>query len=121
MHKFKKLQVWQKSMEFISEVYRITSRFPKNELFGLIDQIRRAATAIALNIAEGSGSGTDLEFKRFLRIALRSTYEVITGLEIAIKLQYGSEEENKKLIAKADEIGAMISGLIKSLNQKSDS
>lgn len=120
MHKFKKLNVWQKSMDFISEVYRITSHFPKHELFGLISQLRRAATAIALNIAEGAGAGTDAEFTRFLRIALRSAYEVITGLEIAIKLKYGAEEESRKLLLQVDEIGAMITGLIKSLKHKSE-
>ncbi len=106
-------------MEFITIVYKVTATYPKYELYGLIDQIRRAAVAIALNIAEGSGSGGDKEFCRFLRIALRSLYEVITGIEIAIRLDYGLQSENRKLIEDADEIGAMLAGLIKSL--KADS
>jgi len=118
MHKFEKLEVWQRSMVFISNIYRVTATFPKQELFGLIDQLRRAATAIALNIAEGSGGGTDLEFTRFLRISLRSVYEVITGLKIAINLSYGNKEEIENLVKEADEIGAMISGLIKSIKKK---
>lgn len=119
MHKFRKLMVWQKSMEFITKVYKVTTKYPKYELYGLIDQIRRAAVAIALNIAEGSGSGSDKEFCRFLRISLRSMYEVITGVEIAIRLHYGEEQENNNLIQDADEIGAMLSGLIKSLKTES--
>ena len=106
-------------MEFISAVYSVTAAYPKTELFGLTDQIRRAAVTIALNIAEGSGSGSDKEFSRFLRIALRSGYEVITGLEIAIRLKYGNEAQNQSLIQDVDELGAMISGLIKSLKAES--
>ena len=119
MHKFEKLEVWQRSMSFISEIYRVTATFPKQEMFGLIDQLRRAATAIALNIAEGSGAGTDLEFMRFLRISLRSVYEVITALKVADNLNYGNENEINKLLNEADEIGAMISGLINSIKRKS--
>ena len=118
MHKFEKLEVWQRAMVFISNIYRVTATFPKQELFGLIDQLRRAATAIALNIAEGSGGGTDLEFARFLRIALRSVYEAITALKIAINLSYGNKEEIENLVEEVDEIGAMISGLIKSIQRK---
>lgn len=102
-------------MDFVSHIYAITATYPKHELFGLIDQIRRAAVSIALNIAEGSGAGGDKEFSRFLKISLRSGYEVITGLEIAIRLQYGNVQNNQKLISEVDEIGAMISGLLKSL------
>ncbi|MCU0666118.1 MAG: four helix bundle protein [Candidatus Omnitrophica bacterium] len=78
IQKFKKLQVWSKAMDFIEQVYLKTSKFPESECYGLTSQIRRASVSIALNIAEGSGSGSDLEFKRFLNIALRSSYEVFT-------------------------------------------
>lgn len=106
-------------MDFITHIYAVTNTYPKQELYSLIDQIRRAAVSIALNIAEGSGAGSDKEFARFLRIAIRSIYEVVTGIEISIRLQYGKQAENESLIREADELGAMITGLIKKL--KADS
>ncbi len=75
--KFRKLKVWIKSIESIKEIYEVTKNFPREELYGLTSQIRRAATSIALNIAEGSGADSKKEFCRFLNIALRSSYEVI--------------------------------------------
>src|SRR3989344_6135202 len=92
-HKFRKLNVWQRSIKFVSFIYIITAKFPKEERFGLIDQIRRAAVSICLNIAEGSGSGSDPEFRRFLRISQRSAYEVIAALEIAINLKMTEKSE----------------------------
>lgn len=103
----------------MSFIYETTSSFPKEERFGLVDQIRRAAVSISLNIAEGSGSGSDLEFTRFLRIAQRSAYEVIAALEIAIDLKLGNKLVLEEAINKTDELSAMISGLVKSL--KADS
>ena len=88
MHNFKKLTVYQRAIDFVVEIYRISKKFPKDELFGLTSQIRRAATSILLNIAEGSGNKSNKEFQRFLEIALRSAYEVITCLEIALRLDY---------------------------------
>lgn len=118
-HKFRKLHVWQKSIQFVSSIYKVTSVFPKEEKFGLIDQIRRAAVSICLNIAEGSGAGTDAEFVRFLRMAQRSAYEVIAALEIAITLKMTNKLVLEEAIGKVDELSAMLSGLIKSL--KADS
>lgn len=106
-------------MDFITHVYAVTGSYPKSELYGLIDQVRRAAVTVALNIAEGSGAGSDKEFSRFLRISLRSLYEVMTGVEVAIRLKYGLEKSNYSLIKEADEIGAMISGLLKRLKANS--
>lgn len=108
IQRFRKLTIWQRSMLFIKQVYIVTKEYPPYERYGLVDQIRRATTAIALNIAEGSGSGSDKEFARFLRIALRSVYETITGLEIGIMLKYGIKADQEKLISEADEIVAMI-------------
>lgn len=119
MQKFRKLKVWQKSMQFISFVYKASSLYPRQEIFGLTDQIRRATTAVSLNIAEGSGSGSDKEFSRFLRIALRSLYEVMTAAEIAKMLGYGNEAEQDAIIVQADEIAAMITGLLKHLKSES--
>lgn len=115
MHNFRKLKVYQKAIDFIVLIYKFTKSFPKDELFGLTNQIRRAATSISLNIAEGSGNKSNKEFKRFLEISLRSDYEVITCLEIASRLNYCKDEDYKGLITKSDEIAAMIVGFSKQL------
>lgn len=115
MHKFRELKVWQRAMDFVTEIYRVSARFPRSEQFGLTDQIRRAAISVPLNIAEGAGAGSNAEFRRFLSYALRSTYEVMTALEIAQRLGYCSLEKTQELLDEADEIAAMIVGLSRSL------
>lgn len=119
LHKFRKLNVWQRSIQFVSLIYKLTTKFPKEEKYGLIDQIRRAAVSICLNIAEGSGAGSDAEFTRFLRMAQRSAYEVIAALEIAINLKLADKSILDNAIMEVDQLSAMIGGLIKSL--KADS
>lgn len=113
--KFRKLSVWDKAMDFVEEIYKMTNCFPGNEMYGLTSQLRRAAISISLNIAEGSGAGSDREFGRFLNIALRSSYEVICGLEIAKRLKYADEKEISNLLVKCDELSAMIAGLRKKM------
>jgi four helix bundle protein len=114
-HNFHELKVWERAMDFVTEVYRLTQSFPKEELYGLTSQARRAATSIALNIAEGSGASSDAEFTRFLEMARRSVYEVMTALEIALRLGYCSQPKVTELVAEANEIAAMITGLVKHL------
>jgi four helix bundle protein len=77
---FQDLTVWQRAMELTVAIYGLTKRFPKEEVYGLSSQLRRAAVSIASNIAEGRGRGTDGEFKQFLSIAQGSTYEIHTQL-----------------------------------------
>lgn len=115
-YKFKKLDVWQKAIRFVSEIYHLTSKFPASERFGLCDQLRRAAISISLNIAEGSGAGSDPEFVRFLRIAQRSAFEVIAGLEIAYNLKFISYIELEKITEQCNSISAMLGGLIRKIN-----
>ena len=117
--KFRKLSIWHKAMELIEDVYKTTKSFPKDELYGLTNQIRRAATSIAMNIAEGSGADSDKEFKRFLIIALRSTYEVMCGIELSIKLGYLTDKKGKDILDQLEELSAMITGFTKKL--KADS
>ena len=114
-HNFRKLKVYQRAIEFIVEVYKLSKLFPREELYGLTSQIRRAVSSISLNIAEGSGNNSGKEFKRFLEIALRSDYEVMTCLEIALRLNYLERNDFNRLIKEADEIAAMINGFSKSL------
>ena len=108
-HNFRELKVWSRSVDFVVEVYSLTKTFPKDELYGLISQLRRAATSIALNIAEGTGASSNVEFARFLEMARRSVYEVMTGLEIAQRLKYCKPEDAKQMDKEANEIAAKIS------------
>ena len=117
--KFRKLSIWHKAMDLIEDVYKTTKTFPKDELYGLTNQVRRASVSIAMNIAEGSGADSDMEFKRFLIIALRSAYEVMCGIELSIKLKYITEEKGNKILNQLEELSAMITGFTKKL--KADS
>ncbi len=114
--RFEKLEVWRLAREFVGVIYKITRKFPKDELFGLISQLRRAAISIILNIAEGSDRKSDMEFKRFLRMALTSLEEVISGLYIALDQNFISQDEFNKLYEKANELAAKLNALINSLN-----
>ena len=80
MHKYKELKIWQKAMELVTDIYKVTSTFPDKERFGLISQINRAAVSIPSNIAEGAGRNSDKDFLRFLLIAHASSYETGTQL-----------------------------------------
>ena len=113
--KFRQLTVWKRAMELITEMYRVTETFPKEELYGLTSQLRRAAVSIAMNIAEGSGGNSDAEFKRFLTMASRSGYEVMCGVEVAMKLKYLSDQEGHELLNRLEELSAMLHGFIKRL------
>ena len=97
----------------------MTEKFPVAERYGLTNQLRRAATSVALNIAEGSAAMTDLEFRRFLGISLRSNYEVMCGFEIANRLGYCSESTKENILNRSEELSAMISGFIKTLTADS--
>ena len=114
-HNFRKLKVWQRSIDYVVNIYKLTGTFPKEEKYGLIDQLRRASVSITLNIAEGCGAGSKLEFIRFLKMAQRSAYEVIAALEIVDRLKISHQNVLKQLINEADELCAMIYGLMKSL------
>ncbi|MDR3226668.1 MAG: four helix bundle protein [Prevotellaceae bacterium] len=114
MHNFKELLVWQKSMELVKDVYLFTKKFPKDELFGLTQQIRRAVISIPSNIAEGAGRTTDADFSHFIDIALGSAYEVETQLYISLDLEYIFHDDFKNIIEKIQSIEKMIYNLKKS-------
>jgi four helix bundle protein len=88
MKDFRELKVWEKAHHLTLEIYKMTAEFPKEEQFGITSQIRRAATSIGLNIAEGCGRGSDDDFKRFLFIALGSATETEYCLQLALDLHY---------------------------------
>jgi four helix bundle protein len=89
---FEKLLIWQEGMDLTVSMYLLTKKFPKEELFGLTSQLRRASSSVPLNIAEGSGRGKK-EFVHFLTIALTSCNEVITILHLARRLEYSTEQD----------------------------
>jgi four helix bundle protein len=115
---FKDLRVWQESMKFVVEVYRATTQFPRHELYGLSQQLRRAAVSIPSNIAEGKGHRSDREFGHFLLHARGSLLEVQTQVMIAQELKYLEAEETQRLLASADAIGRSLNSLINWINVK---
>lgn len=117
MNNHKDLKVWQRSMELVTEIYTATREFPKEELFGLTSQLRRAAVSIPSNIAEGYGRLFEKETIRFLSIALGSTAEVETQLYIAKDLGFISLEKAESIISSVREIARMLPALIKSIKQ----
>ncbi len=91
--KFEKLIVWQKAMDYGENVFRLSCKFPKDELYNLSSQIRRAVDSVALNISEGSIGQSNPEFKKFISYSIRSLAEVVTCLHKASRRNYISEEE----------------------------
>lgn len=118
MYRFEKLRVWQKAMEFCILVYEKTKNYPKEEMFGLTSQFRRAATSIPLNIAEGSACQTKKEFVQFLTIALRSQYECVTIIKLSLRLGLLKISDFEILEDKIAEIGRLIQALINSLKKR---
>jgi four helix bundle protein len=116
---YKKLQVWEKSIDFVKDIYIITNSFPKNEIYGLISQIRRAAVSIPANISEGRLRNGENEFKHFLYISFGSGGELETHLEIARRLGYLEEVRYKELDQKLSEIMKMLNSLIRKLEASS--
>ncbi len=105
------LQVWQKAMQFVTDIYRETGTFPRSETYGLTNQLRRAAVSVPSNIAEGCGRSSKKEFAQFLCHARGSLLEVETQLEIAQNLGYISNQNARELLSKTNEIGRMLNGL----------
>ncbi len=118
MQDFKKLKVWEKSMEFVTEVYKVTKNFPHDEQYGLSNQMRRAAVSIPANIAEGSSRRTSKDFLSFLRISLGSSHELLTYIEISKNLNYIDIELKESLNKDLELIKVMLIQLMKRIYQK---
>jgi four helix bundle protein len=108
---YRELIVWQKAMDLVTEVYCLTRLFPREELYGLTNQIRRAVVSIPSNIAEGQARKSTAEFRNFLSIAQGSRAEVDTQILIAIRLQYLTETQAKTALALLMELKKMLSVL----------
>jgi four helix bundle protein len=116
MYRFEKLRVYGSSMLLVKLTYSVIGQLPKEERFGLTDQLRRSVTSIVLNIAEGTGSLGDKEFKSFLRTALKSLYETVASLKIAEEL---FKVDVSHALTQADVTGKELNALIKSLKTES--
>jgi four helix bundle protein len=111
MRPHQNLEAWSKALEFVTDVYKSTEHFPKEERFGLTSQIRRAAVSIPANIAEGAGRHSKKEFAHFLSNSQGSASELETELVIANRLGYLDEASFSSLIAKLERIGRLVTGL----------
>lgn len=119
MRDFKQLVVWQKSHQLALAVYKAAETFPRHELYGLTNQLRRAASSIPANIAEGSGRFTEAEFARFLQIAMGSASEVAYFLILTRDLNYLGDQDFAQLAQNTDEIQHMLRAFITKLKANS--
>jgi four helix bundle protein len=116
LRSYQELIGWKKGIELVTDVYRLTQKFPKQEIYGLTSQIRRAAVSIPSNIAEGQGRMSRGEFKQFLGHARGSVFELESQVLIARNLAYLNLEEGEFLLERIVELGRVLNGLLKSLD-----
>ena len=116
VHRYKELTVWQKAMELVVEIYKITEKFPSYERYGLVSQMNRCAISIPSTIAEGAGRNTSKDFDHFLAISLGSSFELHTQLVLSNRLGYVAVEVVEKLELELDHIQNMVVKLKNSLN-----
>lgn len=100
--RFEQLDIWKESNLYVSKIYKITRSFPSEEKFGLTDQLRRSASSISANIAEGSGSSSKKDFTHYLDISIKSSYETVSHLYLAKQLNYLSEKDRISLYEEAE-------------------
>lgn len=112
------LTVWQASMNWVEGIYTLTKEFPRDEIYGLTSQLRRAAVSVPANIGEGSARSSTKELLHFLAIARGSLAEAETLLLLARRLQMGPEGKYGSLLEESDKVGRMLSGLKKSLTHR---
>lgn len=115
-YRFEKLRVYQNAMLLVKEIYKLIKSLPKEEKYGLSDQLRRSSISIVLNIAEGTGGLGDIEFKSFLRNALKSLYETVAGLKVG-EMLYTIKTET--VIKQCGIVGRELNALINSLKTNS--
>ena len=112
------LIAWRKTTDFVELVYKATAQFPKTEVYGLTNQLRRAAVSVPSNIAEGQGRGSANDFRRFLSISHGSLREVETQILISKRLHFLTDAQAERVISLAGEVGRLINGLSDSLEGK---
>jgi four helix bundle protein len=117
MQDFRKLLVWEKSHKLTLSIYNLTHSFPKEEMYGLTSQIRRASSPVPINIAEGCGKGSDADFARFLQIAFGSVSETEYLLLLCFELGYFSEKNYMEMTNLVQEIKKMLAKLIATIRK----
>ncbi|MBK8550873.1 MAG: four helix bundle protein [Ignavibacteria bacterium] len=117
MNEYKKLRIWQESVNLVKEIYLITKSFPSEEKYGLTNQLRRSAVSVPSNIAEGAGRNTKGEFKNFLGNANGSLFELETQLIISRDLNYIEKKSLELFLSKIEVLQKMIYNLIKTLSK----
>ncbi len=117
---YEQLEVWQEAMDLVTRVCQQTARFPREEMYGLTSQVRRAAVSIPSNIAEGQGRRSTREFMNHLSIARGSLMEVQTQLEIAARLRLLTPPDHQILQDHTNTVGRLLNGLIRSLDRKTN-
>ncbi|MBI4368093.1 MAG: four helix bundle protein [Candidatus Omnitrophica bacterium] len=115
---YKDLGVWQKAMDLVADCYEASKKFPNREAFGLVTQIQRSAVSVPANVAEGHARQHTKEFLQHLSIACGSLAELETHLEIAARLCYLDDHSLRQLLGKTSEIGKMLNGLRRALQNK---
>ena len=118
MKTYKDLVIWQKAIDLVTKVYRVTARFPEEELYGLTSQIRRSAVSVPSNIAEGYGRKSTNDYIRFLQISMGSLYELQTQLQIARNLTFIGDTAFQAIYESTREIERMLSSLINKVKAK---
>ena len=117
---YKDLAAWQKAMELVELVYVATRDFPKHEIYGLANQMRRAAVSVPSNIAEGQARFSTRDFRHFLRLSRGSLAEMETQALIAQRLKYIDQTSAGTILASIDEVSRILSGLISSISVGED-
>jgi four helix bundle protein len=117
MHDFRKLDVYKRAISFTKTVRKVTASFPREEMFSLASQYRRAADSIALNIAEGAGCSSKKEFVKFLGYSVRSGYECVGCADISSNQDFITKLQYDELIDETNQIVAMLIGLQRSLQK----
>ena len=118
INSYRDLKVWQAAMTLAEQVYSLSDDFPKTEIYGLTTQVRRAAVSVAANIAEGHGRETSGAFVQFLRIAQGSLKETETHIILSERLGFAQSEKASGALELCDELGRMMRGLIRALQEK---
>ena len=121
MQDFRNIQAWQKAHELTLRIYKTTKAFPKEEMYGLTSQMRRAASSIPCNIAEGCARSTDADFARFLDMAIGSASEVECQLLLACDLEYLQKNESDALLEQVVRVKRMLAKFIATLRKKAGS
>ena len=119
-HSYRDLRVWQHAMKLVVRIYMVTQRFPNSELYGLVNQMRRAAVSVPSNIAEGKGRLTDRDRAHFFSQARGSLLELETQILIAEQLTYISVPESGSLVEASGEVGRILNALIDSIRPRPD-